>query len=250
MRGFPLSQKINFFFLVLNAVYIIYKLKTSDMKKVSIALILITSLAMTTGKKTKIVFFGDSITEMGVNKGGYIYRMQASINEKGIQNRYQLIGAGIGGNKVYDLYLRMEEDVLAKKPNIVVIYVGINDVWHKSSGIGTDIVKYERFYVAIIKKLQAKKATVVLCTPTVIGEKKNNANPQDADLNAYSDVIRKLAAAYNCRLVDLRKVFIDYELANNSNDKESGLLTTDRVHLTDKGNQLVADEMMKVLVHE
>lgn len=217
------------------------------MKKLSLFLLITSSLAMSSHKKTKIVFFGDSITQMGINKGGYIDRMQTFINEKGMQNRYQLMGAGVGGNKVYDLYLRMEEDVMAKKPNIVVIYVGINDVWHKTSGIGTDIEKYERFYVAIIKKLQAKKASVVLCTPTVIGEKKNNANPQDADLNAYSEVIRRLATTYNCKLVDLRKAFVDYEIANNDSDKESGLLTTDRVHLTDKGNQLVADEMMKVL---
>ena len=220
------------------------------MKNISIALIVIISIAMTTHKKTKIVFFGDSITEMGIKKGGYIDLIQNAFIEKGVQNRYQLMGAGIGGNKVYDLYLRIEEDVIAKKPNIVFIYVGINDVWHKTSGIGTDIVKYERFYVAIIKKLQAKKISVVLCTPTVIGEKKNNANPQDADLNAYSEVIRRLAGTYNCRLVDLRKAFLDYEMANNNSDKESGILTTDRVHLTDKGNQLVADEMMKAIVKE
>jgi lysophospholipase L1-like esterase len=217
------------------------------MKHLILLSLLMLNISMTTHKKTKIVFFGDSITQMGINKGGYINRMQSFINEKGIQKRYELIGAGVGGNKVYDLYLRMEEDVMAKKPNIVVIYVGINDVWHKTSGIGTDIVKYEKFYVAIIKKLQAKKASVVLCTPTVIGEKKNNANPQDADLNAYSEVIRRLATTNNCKLVDLRKAFVDYENANNDSDKESGLLTTDRVHLTDKGNQLVADEMMKVL---
>jgi hypothetical protein len=29
-------------------------------------------------------------------------------------DNYEFIGAGIGGNKVYDLYLRMESDVLAK----------------------------------------------------------------------------------------------------------------------------------------
>jgi lysophospholipase L1-like esterase len=220
------------------------------MKHCLITILIAISIAMTTHKKTKIVFFGDSITEMGIKKGGYINLIQNAFNEKGIQNRYQLLGAGIGGNKVYDLYLRIEEDVIAKKPNIVFIYVGINDVWHKTSGIGTDIVKYERFYVAIIKKLQAKKISVVLCTPTVIGEKKNNANPQDADLNAYSEIIRRLAGTYNCRLVDLRKAFLDYEMANNSSDKESGILTTDRVHLTDKGNQLVADEMMKAIVKE
>lgn len=217
------------------------------MKKIfTIPLLLILISAMP-AKKTKIIFFGDSITQMGVNNGGYIDRIQKSVNDRRLEKKYELIGAGIGGNKVYDLYLRMEDDVLAKKPNTVVIYIGINDVWHKTSGTGTDIQKYEKFYVAIIKKLQAKKIRVVICTPTVIGEKKNNINPQDADLNAYSDVIRKMATTYNCTLIDLRKAFSDYEEANNKSNKESGVLTTDRVHLNDTGNQLVADEMIKGL---
>jgi isoamyl acetate esterase len=205
------------------------------MKKMIALLLILTSFAMAPFKKNTVVFFGDSITQMGVNKGGYIDRIQNYLQEKNLQENYQLIGAGIGGNKVYDLYLRMEEDVMDKHPNTVVIYVGINDVWHKTSGTGTDIDKYEKFYIAIIKKLQAKKINVLLCTPTVIGEKKNGANPQDADLDAYSNVIRKLATTYQ------------YEVANNKEDAEKGILTTDRVHLNDKGNQLVADEMMKAL---
>ncbi len=218
------------------------------MKKIIFLPILLSLISMAHQKKTKIVFFGDSITQAGVMKGGYIDRIQQSINSRSLQDKYELIGAGIGGNKVYDLYLRMENDVLSKSPDVVVIYVGINDVWHKTShGTGTDLDKYEKFYVAIIKKLQARNIKVTVCTPTVIGEKKDNANPQDKDLNAYSEVIRKLAATYNCTLVDLRKAFAAYEKENNAADKELGLLTIDRVHLTEKGNQLVADEMMKGL---
>ncbi|WP_276500048.1 SGNH/GDSL hydrolase family protein [Terrimonas pollutisoli] len=218
------------------------------MKKLLILPFLLILISMYTVKKTKIVFFGDSITQAGVKKGGYIDRIQKSIDDAKLTANYELIGAGIGGNKVYDLYLRMDDDVLAKDPQVVVVYVGINDVWHKTtSGTGTDKDKYEKFYIALIKKLQAKNIKVALCTPTVIGEKKDNANPQDADLNAYSDVIRKLATSYNCTLIDLRKAFQDYEQANNGDNKESGLLTTDRVHLTDAGNQLVADEMTRAL---
>lgn len=218
------------------------------MKKLSFLLFLLPVLAMKPVKKTTIVFFGDSITQAGVNKGGYIDRVQTQVNDKLKQDQYELIGAGIGGNKVYDLYLRMEEDVLAKNPDQVVIYVGINDVWHKSTaGTGTDLPKYEKFYAAIIKKMQANNIRVAVCTPTVIGELKNGANPQDADLDKYSDVVRKLAAAHNCTLIDLRKAFADYEAAHNTENKESGLLTTDRVHLTAAGNQLVADEMIKAL---
>ena len=109
-------------------------------------------------KKQRIVFFGDSITQAGAQPGGYIVRMGEMLKQKGLDANYELLGAGIGGNKVYDLYLRMEEDVLAKNPDVVVIWVGVNDVWHKrTSGTGTDADKFEKFYNAIIKKLQAKK---------------------------------------------------------------------------------------------
>jgi len=218
------------------------------MKRLFFSSVMFLLLAMTPAKKTRILFFGDSITQQGVKKGGYIDLIKTYVDQQGLQNKYEMIGAGIGGNKVYDLYLRMEDDVLAKKPSVVAIYVGINDVWHKSSsGTGTDKDKYEKFYVAIIKKLQDKKIKVALCTPTVIGEKKNGGNPQDADLDAYSDVIRRLATTYNLPLIDLRKVFGAWEEAHNTENNEKGLLTVDRVHLTDTGNQLVADEMIKTL---
>jgi lysophospholipase L1-like esterase len=198
-------------------------------------------------KKRKILFFGDSITQAGIVNGGYINLIQHSINAKGKQALYELIGAGINANKVYDLYLRLEEDVFDKQPDVVIVYIGINDVWHKTSGIGTDIKKFEKFYVAIIKKLQTQQIKVAVCTTSVIGEKKGKNNPQDADLDAYSAVIRKLAKELSCSLVDLRTAFINYEIDHNQKNKVSGILTTDTVHLNDKGNQLVADEIMKAL---
>jgi lysophospholipase L1-like esterase len=209
---------------------------------------IIICVSMTPLKKTKIVFFGDSITQQGAGKGGYIDLIQEKINTKGLQNDWEVAGAGIGGNKVYDLYLRMEDDVLAKNPDVVVIYIGINDVWHKaSSGTGTDKDKFEKFYIAIIKKLQAKNIKVYVCTPSVIGELKDSRNQQDGDLNAYGDVIRNLATTNNCTLIDLRNAFMAYDAKNNAENKDRGVLTTDRVHLNPAGNQLVAAEMMKAL---
>lgn len=218
------------------------------MKRLIFIPLLLILISMTQQKKARIVFFGDSITQMGTNKGGYIDRMQHFINEKGMQDNYELIGAGVGYNKIYDLYLRMDDDVIAKEPTVVVIYIGINDVGHKySTRTGTDIDKYEKFYEAIIKKLQAKNITVFLCTPTLLGEKKDNGNPQDEELNAYSDVVRKLAKNMSCTLIDLRKTFMAYEKANNKNNMEKGILTVDGIHPTDTGNQLIADVMLRAL---
>lgn len=196
----------------------------------------------------KIIFFGDSITQAGVNAGGYITKMKESLEKQGIKDKFQLIGAGIGGNKVYDLYLRMEDDVLSQKPDVVVIYVGVNDVWHKASyGTGSDPDKFERFYVALIKKFQSNGIKVICCTPACIGERTDFSNQQDGDLNRYSQIIRDIAAKYDCPIADLRKEFLAYNLKNNPQNKESGILTTDRVHLNDAGNQLVADALLKLV---
>lgn len=153
-------------------------------RSILLAILCLTAMSMTKQKKTRIVFFGDSITQAGVGPTGYITKMQKMLEEKGKTSQYELIGAGIGGNKVYDLYLRMDDDVLAKNPDVVVIWVGVNDVWHKASyGTGTDPDKFEKFYTAIIKKLQHKNIQVVLCTPSTIGEKVDYSNQQDGDLN-------------------------------------------------------------------
>lgn len=199
-------------------------------------------------KKLKVIFFGDSITEAGVKPGGYISLLD-SIAKTSIGNRtFDFIGKGIGGNKVYDLLFRLQDDVISHQPDVVVIYIGINDVWHKSlAGTGTDTDRFERFYQEIINQLKEKKINVILCTPTVIGEKTDNSNPQDGDLNAYANIVRRLAATNNLQLVDLRKEFISYNLKNNSSNAQSGILTSDRVHLNARGNQLVAESIWKVL---
>jgi lysophospholipase L1-like esterase len=207
-----------------------------------------TLLSFKADNPIRIVFFGDSITQAGIGKTGYITKMTEMLAAKGLSSQYELIGAGIGGNKIYDLYLRHEEDVLAKKPNIVVIYIGINDVWHKtSSRTGTDADKFEKFYNTLIKRIQKTGSQVVICTPTVIGEKYDATNENDGDLNFFSGMIRKIAVDNACPLIDLRKEFLAYETKHNIENKASGILTTDRVHLNETGNQFLADTMWNVI---
>jgi len=219
------------------------------MRTLSFLFLTLIGLALTPAKPTRVIFFGDSITQAGVNPGGYITRLKDMLAKQNQGNNYELIGAGIGGNKIYDLFLRMDDDVLDKKPDVTIVYVGVNDVWHKQSfGTGTDPDKFVKFYEAVIKKLQASGSKVILCTPAVIGERTDFSNQQDGDLNLYAQLIRDLATRNNLLLCDLRKAFLAYDLKNNANNTEKGVLTTDRVHLNDVGNQLVADEMYKLIV--
>ncbi len=193
-------------------------------------------------KRTRVVFFGDSITEEGVLPGGYIAQMRDSISTLGQAKRYELIGTGIGGNKIYDLYLRLEEDVLVRKPDIVVLFVGVNDVWHKQLfGTGTDADKFQKFYTALIQRFQNKGIRVIACTPSCIGERHPGENQMDGELDRFSEIIRNLAMEKNIPLCDLRKAFCEYSTKNNPENRESGILTTDGVHLNEKGNKLVAE---------
>ena len=203
---------------------------------------------MPSQKKTQIIFFGDSITELAVNPGGYIVRMDSMLKTNKLTDKYQFTGSGFSGNKVYDLYLRMEEDVIKKDPGIVVIFIGVNDVWHKrSAGTGTDADKFEKFYNAIILKLISHNIKLIICTPAVIGEHTDFTNEQDGDLNLYCAIIRNIAAKYHLPLIDLRKAFLEYNIKNNTSNQASGILTVDGVHLNANGNQLVANEMWKAI---
>jgi lysophospholipase L1-like esterase len=205
----------------------------------TLVLCLVITTAFMPDKKVKVVFFGDSITEAGARPHGFITIDDTLLNPPG-HAAYDLVGAGISGNKVYDLYLRMDDDVIRLSPDVVVVWVGVNDVWHKKMGTGTDADKFERFYIALVKKFKAANIRVIVCTPATIGEKYDNTNEQDGDLNKYANIIRKIAADENLTLVDMRKEFEEYEKLHNSKNLDRGLLTADGVHLNDMGNQFVA----------
>ena len=199
-------------------------------------------------KKKKVIFFGDSITQQGARPGGYIPKVDSLCRLDGLSENFEFVGKGVGGNRVYDLFYRFQEDVLDQKPDIVIVYIGINDVWHKTtSGTGTELNKFGAFYDKMIQKMKAQGIQPLMCTPSVIGEYNDDTNLQDGDLNTYAKWIRQYAAKNNIPLIDLRQAFMDYLDTNNPNNLEKGVLTTDRVHLNNTGNLLVAREMWKAL---
>ena len=228
------------------------------MKKLSLIILVIMTAC---NNSTKVVFLGDSITQQGENSEGEgTYKGFITSLRENVSQEVELINKGIGGNKVSDLLLRYNDDVLKLKPNIVFIYIGINDVWHKYDwGTGSDIDTYEKGLRKIITDIKAVGAKIILCTPTVIGENngefKLNNNFKDIDtmeimnkdLDAFSDVVRNLSSEFNTDLLDLRKKFKEYISENNYQNMPKGILTSDGVHLNNEGNKLIADEMIKFL---
>lgn len=222
-----------------------------------ISLLIISCENMNDNQPAKIVFLGDSITQQAEDfEDGFISLIRQNL----VQDKFELVGKGIGGNKVSDLLTRYKSDVIDLNPDIVFIYIGINDVWHKYDfGTGSDIDLYEKGLRTIISDIKSLGSKIVLCTPTVIGENTGDfvlgnqfkdvetMEKMNGDLNTFSEVVRKLSNEYGTELLDLRKIFMDYLAENNINNDAAGILTTDGVHLNEQGNKLIADQMIKFI---
>ena len=89
----------------------------------------------------KIVFFGDSIIEANRNAAdpaslgdGYVSILHEKLKNLYEDVAFECLNRGVGGNSVSDLAARVQADVVAEKPDIVVLLAGINDVWRLKEG--------------------------------------------------------------------------------------------------------------------
>jgi acyl-CoA synthetase (AMP-forming)/AMP-acid ligase II/lysophospholipase L1-like esterase len=71
----------------------------------------------------KIVCFGDSLTSCGGENGRYSDILQNRFPE------HQIVNRGVGGESFVEGLARLEADVLAEKPDIVLVEFGANDWW-------------------------------------------------------------------------------------------------------------------------
>lgn len=185
----------------------------------------------------RIFLFGDSITALGNWERGYIQILEELLIDLGLSK--DLIGVGISGNTVNDLQDRVQWDIVESDPDVVIVYIGINDLWVSEAD------QFEQDYDDLITTLLPTGARIILATPALVGEKKNGENPDDAKLDQFAEKVRSLATEHSLELIDLRKIFIDYLQTNNPNNEYQGILTTDGIHMSDQGNMLIAQSITK-----
>ena len=103
-----------------------------------------------------IIFAGDSTTDADKKAtfqelgNGYVRLIFHFLRAFRPENKYHLVNAGVSGNTSRDLLARWEQDVLAKKPDVVFCMIGINDVWRhfdtfEKEGYYVSLEEYERW---------------------------------------------------------------------------------------------------------
>ncbi|GIF63626.1 lipase [Asanoa ishikariensis] len=180
---------------------------------------------------TTIVFAGDSITDCerrddptGLGDG-YVRRIATTLGDA-----VRVVNRGISGNSARDLRDRWAADVLAERPDLVSILVGVNDTWRRyDSGAVTTAEEFEENYRALLDPLAG--VPVVLIEPFLLPINEEQVTWRE-DLDPKLAVVRKLAAEYGATLVPA-----DTALAGAGTPAE---MAPDGVHPSDRGHDLLA----------
>ena len=208
----------------------------------------------------KILFFGDSITDMHRNYefnkstdiwsygSGYPMFVAGKLYGENPQ-KYEIINRGIGGNRIVDLYSRIKADVWNHNPDVLSILIGVNDVWHEiNHQNGVELDRFEKIYRMLIEDTQKylPNVKIVLCEPFILKGSATHVEGTDKYerfclVYEYAKVVKKIAQDYGLYFLPLQKKFD--EMA-----KKYGVepCLYDGVHPMVAGANLIAEEWVKL----
>lgn len=209
----------------------------------------------------KLIFAGDSVTDMGRTRGegnapseglfdplgkGYPHVVSGLMAACYPELTLRIVNAGNSGNNIRDLKKRWKSDVLDLHPDWLSILIGINDVWRQFDvpqmpETHVPLKEYEETLEELVSEtVPLLPGGIILMTPFFI-----EPNPQDAmraRMDEYGKACKRVAERRKTLFVDLQAAF-DRVLCF----RYSGFITWDRVHPNIYGATVIAREFLRVL---
>lgn len=201
-------------------------------------------MPLTFNAKTRLLFIGDSITDCGRKQcpetigSGYVRMVRDQLRAASPATSPVVINRGISGNKVPDLQHRWQRDVIDEKPDILSVFIGINDVWHGlvPDRMGCALPEYVAGYRDVLTQTRSAFPAIqlVLCEPSALWLP-DPPNANDLIL-PYADAVHRLAREFDVKyVVPLHRAF------DAARDARPDIAwTTDGVHPTSTGHALIA----------
>lgn len=180
----------------------------------------------------RIVCFGDSITGVYYHTGGrraWCDMLGIAFGKTYPKAQPQMINAGISGHTTSQGLARMEKDVLAHKPQLVVVMFGMNDV------VRTEAERFEANLRTIVRRCRESEAAVVLCTPNSVYP--NPTRPMKR-LARFAQIVRDVATDMSVRLADC---FAEYEEIRRKDVTRWRLLMSETIHPGMNGHKIFAE---------
>ncbi|MBQ9785342.1 MAG: SGNH/GDSL hydrolase family protein [Clostridia bacterium] len=201
----------------------------------------------------RIVFAGDSVTDMGsanpVGEGlfdnvghGYVRMVENLLAACYPERCIRVTNSGISGNTTRDLLARFERDVVSLNPDWVSICIGINDVWRQFdvpafTDWAVPLDEYEENLCKMVEAVKDRVKGVFLLSPYYI--EPNRADAMRARMDEYVAAMARVAEKYGCTFVNFQQMYEDYCAV-----RHSSFIAWDRVHPNEKGAVLMAREFL------
>lgn len=191
-----------------------------------------------------VVMLGDSTTDRGMPT---VVKKQLDQRIEPLLERPSVINAGKGGDNATSALERLEKDVLVHKPDIVTVSFGLNDTG------GRKPEQYGESLKKIVESLKAADIEVLLMTSTPFNNERHFWGKQFEELGGldeymdreFCERMRSLADSEDVLLCDLHTIFKD--AIKKDPDLINTVVSTDGVHLTTAGYDLVAEHVAPVL---
>ncbi len=156
---------------------------------------------------------------------------------KGVKSRHphavtNVVVTAIGGENSISGATRFERDVLALRPDVVLIDYSLND-----RGVGLE--KARAAWTEMIEKATAAGVKVLLCTPTA--DQSSRLDDPNDPLNQHAAQVRELAAKHHVGLIDSLAAFH----AHVKNGGKLVELMSQGNHPNRQGHDLVVAEALK-----
>jgi acyl-CoA thioesterase I len=188
-----------------------------------------------------ILFIGDSVTDCGRRDDapdylgdGYVRLVAQKLPDR------RVVNVGISGNRVIDLRDRWNIDVVQQKPEILSVYIGINDTWRRYDDHDrTTTESFEADYRACLADVGGA-STLILVEPFVLPVTEEQELWHE-DLDGKRAVVAELAAEFGAGFVPLQSL-----LAAAAEDHGAAALAQDGVHPAELGHRMIADAWLDV----
>jgi lysophospholipase L1-like esterase len=192
--------------------------------------------ALATGNKAvRLVGFGDSITGVYYHTGGrraWPEMLGLALQRLCPQAKIEVTNAGLSGGNTASGLARMDKDVLAHQPDLVVVMFGMNDV------VANAPEAYEANLRTIVERSRGVGAEVVLCTPNAIYDL-DPGRPMSR-LREYAGIVRKVGEEL---VVPVCDCFAAYEAVQTRSPRDFATIMSDAIHPNMRGHKLFAEEI-------
>jgi len=186
-----------------------------------------------------IVFIGDSITDadrLSTPDGlgtGYVRLVAEALAATGTP----ILNRGVSGDRVVDLERRWEADVVAHRPALLSVFVGINDTWRRyDSDDPTSAKDFAIRYRHVLgRALDAGVERLVLVEPFLLPVTVEQETWRD-DLEPKQEVVAELAREFGAPLVPLQSL-----MTAAARDQGAVALAGDGIHPSAAGSRTIAD---------